>query len=379
MYTLQRYTTGFMGRYLEHTSDILSNDPNLTSQQRVQAWKSVITLLTTQVALAGVMGLPGVAAVLALLQKKGVNAQAAVREGIAHLAGAGEDDSGFRGQLTETAMNGLPNQLFGVNIGPRLGVTDYMGTSAYDGFNLADLTGPTGSMAINLINGITNILQGKGQKGITELAPNFAKRPIDMAMNKLRYGDYGFRDPQGEKLYDPTTADLLRYAGGLNPSALSERQTMKRLVSQSNTAYQADQKQKLDAAAAALQRGDRQPSLDWVRQQAGNGATSDPISALRHVADRAAQMDRPQDPLSSGPVGNAEAEKAIVSTFPQSDLQRRSELGQIRNQVMMEAQAGVPKADYSKDIGRAAVMDALIQKNNMSRAQAERVAKMLGF
>jgi hypothetical protein len=379
MYTLQRYTTGFMGRYFEHASDVMSNDPNLTAEQRVQAGKSFTTLLVTQLVLSGLLGLPGVAAALALLQKKGVNAQASIREGIAHLTGADKDNSGFRGQLTETAMNGLPNQLFGVNIGPRLGVTDYMGTSAYDGFNLADLAGPTASMATNLVNGTANILQGQTQKGITQLVPNVVKRPVDMAMTKLNYGDFGFRDQTGQKMYDPTTPELLKYGMGLNPARLSERQNLRQLVRQSDDSYRKGQQQQLDSAGAALQRGDPSQAQNWARQQVGIGATTDPIGAMRHVADHAAQMGRPEDPLSSGPVGNAPDEKAIAGTFPQYDSSRRSELDQIRNQVQMEVQAGVPKADYSKDISRAVIMDALIKKNGMTRAQAERVSVLLGL
>lgn len=379
MYTLQRYTTGFMGRYMEHATDVISNDPNLSSGQRVQAGKSFMTLLATQLALGGLMGLPGVAAALALLEKKGVNAQAAVRESIAHLAGADQDNSGFRGLLTETAMNGLPNQMFGVNIGPRLGVTDYMGTSAYDGFNLSDLAGPTGSLVSNMYNGLGYLAQGQAQKGITTLAPNVVKRPIDMAMTKLKFGDFGFRDPQGEKMYDPSTADLLKYAGGLNPSTLTERQNLRRLVSQSDTNFQRQQGQRLDEAAGALQQGNHQPAAQWAQQQVRTGATSDPIGAIRHVADHAAQMGRVQDPLANVPAGNSSAATEIAQTFPKADLQQRSELDTVRSKIQMETQAGVPKNDYSKDISKAAVMDSLIKRQGMTRGQAERVVLMMGL
>ena len=378
MYTLQRYSTGFMGRYFEHASDVISNDPNLSTDQRVQAMKSFTTLFVTQLAMGGLLGLPGVAAALALLEKKGINATASVRQGVAYLAGAEEDNAGIRGQITETAMNGLPNQLFGVNIGPRLGVQDYMGTSAYDGYNLADLAGPTGSMVTNLLNGTTDILKGDTQKGITTLAPNFVKRPVDMAMTKLKYGDYGFRTPAGDKLYDPGVGDMLRYASGLNPSQLTERQNLKSLISKGGERYNQQQKQQLDEAGAALQRGDPSEAYKWARQQVGIGATTDPISAVRHVADHAAHMGQPEDPLSSVPLGYTGDALAIARTFPKADLPRRSELDSVRRQVHMEAKAGVPKADYSKDITRAAVVDALESKG-MTKPQAERAAEGLGL
>lgn len=382
MYTLQQYVFGYAGRWMSNMSDSVSNDPHLTSQQRVQARKALGSLVMTTLAISGILGLPGAAALMAIAHKEfGINPEEGTRKGIAHLVGADKDNTGFRGLITETAMNGSVNQLLGVNAGPRIGMSNAFGLSTYDGYNIADLLGPAPSVVENMVQGLGYLAQGQGQKGITSLAPAFLKRPVNLAWNKMKYGDYKLRDPQGQELLDPSAGQLLGYLSGFNPSQLAEKQKMRQMIADSNREFTQQESRHRDDAAQALIRGDRRPAMGWAQRQLQENpqqAMHDPTAPLKVVADRAAQLQQPTDPLSAGPVGNAQNVKAIAQTFPQRDLQRRSESSQLVDKMRLQAQMGAAPGDVAQQMSKAVMMDEFVKKG-MTRPEAERLVMMLGL
>lgn len=383
MHTLQQFGFGMVGKYIDHMSDAVRTDPNIQPGQRAQAIKALGSLTMTQLAMGGLLALPGLAALMTIAEKQfGVQAEAGVRQGIAHLAGADKDPSGFRVILTETAMNGMVNQMTGINIGPRLGVQDFMGTSAYDGFNLADLAGPAGSMITNMVTGLGQIAQGNPQRGVTQLLPNAFKKGVDLTMNKLNYGDFAQRSPMtGQKLYDPTTSEVLEQAAGLTPKAISERQSAQRLITQSNRAYAQDQSKQLDSVAKAVLQGNPNPAVGYAKSQleANPKLMRDPLQPLRQVSSRAVELQSPPDPLGSTPFGNSSTAQSIAGTFPQGTVQPQSEMDKLRQQLQVEAKLGVtPQKDFPKQMSRAVMVDSF-EKKGMTKAQAERMVRMMGL
>ena len=381
VHTLQQYTMGFIGKWIDHITEGISKDNTLTPRQRAQTLKAAGAMTTTMLATAGIMGLPGVAAIMVLLQKKfDINAEAAVREGIASLTGADKDNSGFRGLFTEIAMNGAPNQIFGVSIGQRLGMPDYLGLSSYDGYNLMDAAGPTVSLAGNMLDGLGYLGQGKVQKAATKLLPNALRRPVDMAMNKMKFGDAGFFNNSGQRIYDPNSADVLKYAMGFNPTELTERQRARQLVSQSNKSYKDKKAQHDDELGRELVAGNpipaQQDAMEKIRT--GQMPPSQLPAALRSLVDRGLTKAQPQDPLESTPAGNAPAAQAIVKTFPARDYQRQSELEKAQQRMSAEVRAGVPRTNYSQEFSRAMIVDEMV-KRGLTQQEAERVAAMMGL
>jgi len=370
-----------LGRYVNDISDSFTNDPNITKEQKTQARKAAGTLLMTQFALAGVLGLPGVAAVMALLQDKfGVQAETATRKGIAYLAGADQDNSGFRGLLAETAMNGAANQFLGVNIGPRLGMPDFLGFSSYEGFNLSDASA-SASLVSNWMNGLGYLAQGDVNRGVTRLAPNFLRRTVSMAANKMTYGDYQFRNPMGKPIYDPSVPELLAYNLGFDPSRLTEAKRKDKLISDSNRAFEHQRNKEVNDAAVQLLQGNRAPTVEWVKKELNLDPSlmlGDPMAPARTVADKASELRQVQDPLASTPLGNSNEAKAIAQTFPGGLTERRSEVEALRERIRQEAAAGAPRQDYAPAVEKAVLIDAMVKKG-MTKAQAEQALKMMGY
>lgn len=381
MHTMQQYTVGILGRYFTNISDSISNDPHLTDVQKTQARKATGSLLMTQLAVAGLLGLPGFAAALALLKEAfGVNAEADVRKGVAYLAGADKDNSGFRGLVTEVAMNGVPNQFFGVSVGQRLGTSQFYGFSPYDGFNLADM-GAAPSIVSKMWNGLGYLSQGETAKGITSLAPNFLQRHVQMGMNRLKFGDWQFRNPEGRPIYDPSMTDMLKYAAGFDPSRLSEAKRKDMLISESTRLFNKERDRQINDAAVALNQGDRGPLMKWVQDQVKLDPTiamRDPMGPARVVTNKASEMQQVQDPLATTPLANSREAKAIAQTFPAGLTERRSELEAAKARIQSEAAAGTLRAGSVGSIPRAAMIDKLTAQG-LTRAEAEQVLRMIGM
>jgi hypothetical protein len=389
IHTLQQYGFGLTGRMGTLIRDSISNDPSLTPVQRTQAMKGAGTLLMTTLAMSGAMGVPGVAAGMALIHKMfGVDAETGTREGLMKLAETvgNKDNTGFNQLFTEMAMNGGVNQLTGVSIGNRLGVSDFLGTSAYDGYNFYDMLGPTGSLVSNMVMGTQALAQGDTGRAMTDFAPNAFKHMTSMFMNHMKYGDNSFRTvgekpgQGGQPLFKPTASEAIRYAAGFNPTRLTQLKTQNRLISQSNDEYKAAEKQKLDEAARAYGAGNKQQAFQWVREQ----VQTDPAlqrhvpELVRELIDRSVEMHHEVDPLSKAPVGNYQNAQQIAGTFPDSGVQRPSELDLVREKMQAEIQGGVPRQSYQGELRKAATMDRLMSQG-LRRDQAERMVEMMGM
>ena len=380
-HTLQQYAYNVAGLYYSNIMDSFSDDKNLTEAQRTQAAKSARTLIVTQATLAGLMGLPLVAALMTLFKElTSVDPETETRKGLAYLAGADEDNTGFRGVVTELAMNGAPNQMFGVAVGQRLGTSSFLGFSPYEGFNLMDMAA-TPSLISGMYDGLGYLSQGQTAKAATSLAPNFLRRYVEMASNRSKYGDWQFRNAQGKPIYDPSVMDMLRYGIGFDPSRLSEAKRKDRLIRESDKIYARRRERELQEAAIQYNQGNRAAADAWVKAELDldpSKLLSDPMGSYRAVADRASELQQVRDPLASTPLGNSPEAKAIAQTYPPDLTERRSELDANLTRIQKRAGVGAPMGQPGQSIARGAMLDALIQKG-LTRAEAEQQLRMMGL
>jgi hypothetical protein len=336
-------------------------------------------MLVTQVALSGALGVPFVGATLAVLEKVfGLDATAAVREGLASLFGQEEeDDTGFARQMTELAMTGLPNQLFGVDLASRMGANGVLGTSAYSGFNVKDMLGPAPSIVENMIKGAGHFVQGQPAKAVHSLVPQAFKNVLELAKNRLNYGDFGFRDSSENLIYQPTAGEIGGYAIGLKPTKLSERRKAAQLIKASDDHYTARRSRELDDLAQKMVRGDVASAQRWVADQIRKDPLLDPDVMLKEISTRAVDMITERDVLASGPVGNADARASIAGTFNSSAVPHRSELERMMMKDQFDMQSGVVPSSGDA-LTRSAVIDSFTAKG-LSRGQASRYAELLGL
>lgn len=375
--TLQQYGFGTVATYAQQMKDALGLAPNLTVQERRQAQKAFATMFTTQVALGGALGLPFVGAALTALESVfGVPANQLVREGLASLGRSDDEDStGMGAAFAETSLNGIANQMFGLDVSSRVGVSSILGTSSYRGFNLQDMAGPTVSVAANLVNGLSLFAQGQPEKAAKMLVPNAFKNAVEMKTTKDKFGDYGMRDSGGNLLYQPTQSEVVGYMAGFRPRVLSEKRQAQQLMLKADERATMSQGREYDKAANALLQGDTSAAMRLGMDARFNDPTVDPKDVYRSIVKQATDSMTVKDLLASGKRGSEGDRKSIAGTFGPEVITRQSELQKAMTAMQLGMQLGL--APDPQSLRKAALMDALIQQRGMPRSEASRLVEFL--
>lgn len=374
---LQQYGYGIVATYSQLAKDSLGRSPGLSAQERRQAQKAFGTMLVTQVALGGAMGLPFAAAALTGLEKVfGVPANQAVREGLASLGG--DDEQGA--MIAETALNGIGNQMFGLDVSSRLGVSSLLGTSSYRGFNLADMGGPAVSLIQNLMDGANAFAQGQPVKVLKALVPNAFKNVVELSDTKAKYGDYGIRDSGDNLLYTPTPSQAAMYMVGFRPRELSQKRQAQKLLTFANERSANQRDRVYDSAANALLQGDSGKATLLANNLRMADPTIDAQSVMRQIVQRGVDSVTEKDLLASGSTANEQERASIAGTFGQGVVTRQSEVQRAMLGAKLGAQLGL-QPDM-KSFQKAALVDMLVRPSEkypkgMPRSQAVRLAEFV--
>lgn len=370
--TLQQYGYGIVAAYGQLMKDSLGMSPALDAQQRRQAQKAFGTMFATQVALGGALGLPFAAASLRLLETVfGVPANQLVRQGLASL-GSDEDQGAV---IAETALNGIGNQMFGLDLSSRMGVSSMLGTSSYKGFNLADLAGPTTSIVQNAAQALNLFGQNKPEEAFQKLVPVAFKNAMQMSNTKAKYGEYGFHDAGGNLIMKATPSEAAMFSLGFRPAMLSQKRNAQTALAFENDRALKQQGQELDKVGQALLNGDPSQAFQMAQNARYADPTMDPQAMLRRIVNRAVDTQTERDLLATGPMVNEEKRRAIAATFPQGTVTRQSEVQREQLNAQLGAQVGLPID--GKRFQKAAMVDLLVQQKGMPRSQAVRLVEFL--
>jgi len=372
---LQQYGYGSLAMYGQLGKDAIGASRALDPLQRRAAQKAFGTMLMTQTAMAGMLGLPFVGAGLTALEKVfGFPANQAVREG---LAGLGQDDD-QGAVIAETSMNGIWNQMFGLDLSSRLGTSNILGTSAYRGFDLRDMAGPSLSIMGNAAEALNLFGQNKPVEAARSLVPTAFKNVIEMSDTKAKYGDAGFRDKAGNLLYTPTEAQQWAYGFGLRPRELSQKRQLAQLTSLADERVNTVRGNRLNSAAQALLQGDPMPARRLAMEQSSTDRTFDATEQLRQIMNRAMAMQTEKDVLATGSRYNEQERLSLAKTFGSDINTRRSELDAQRLRLTLARQLGDPRLAPTLDsYKQAAMIDRFVQANGMPRSQAVRLVEFL--
>lgn len=376
MYTLQQYGLGMTAHLFERANDSFGSNSKLSPLQRTQARKAFGTMAATQLSLAGALGLPFVGAALAVAEKVfGINANAAVREGLASLAG---DDEELGGLISELALDGIASHTLGVDVGSRVGVSNLLGTSAYRGFSFQDMLGPAPSVIGNMVNAVGEMSRGNMWEGTRQLVPAAFKNALGIKASQSKFGDLAFRDRSSNLLYEPTTKEAALYAIGFRPRELAQKQRLQGLLKTSDDLYAKSNDTQLDTIARALRTGDSSALVKHLDDQRSLNPMFDEKSLVASVINRAVNMDVPVDPLASGPVGNQAARRRIAGTFDPSIVDRRDETSKAILADSLNAQTGyrggAPMS--ARELMKASMLDSFVGQG-MTRTQALRQLEMM--
>jgi hypothetical protein len=219
-YGLQTYTLGWLGqlaRYVQHWRG--PEYANLTEGQRKASRNAALTMLGTQFAAAGALGMPFFGAALTLLEKAlGKDIKGNLYTQLSELLDSDEETGGG---LADAVMTGganaaLANLGLPLDLGGRFAIGGTPGFNEYEGFSENAVFGPTAGIVGSVLAGLKGAYEGDWGKTAKEFAPNAMKRGIDYWLNGGQ-----IVSSQGVP-FDATEGERIGYQLGFFPSRLKK-------------------------------------------------------------------------------------------------------------------------------------------------------------
>jgi len=351
--------------------DSVGATPGLSSEQRIAATKAAGYGLLTNTALAGTLGLTGVAYMFAAINKVfHKDPEAAVREGLQSFYNKFIHDDGTNGHLfADTAMNGLANRLTGLDFAGRSGVSSLFGIGAGGETSMMDMFGPTAGLIDNLVQGVSDVEAGKPWLGAREIAPRALKPLVEMYGNYKQFGDLRIGDQNNNLLMKPNAAQAIGYAMGFAPAGVRSQRQESRLMSTAQDNYTISRDAQITNYARAMLSGNGGGVMQeaYARQFTPG---FNPKDFIDQVTDRALDLQTQKDPMTHGSVLNAQSQDAIGSTF---DNPKVSEMQRLQMKQKLQMQLGMPfgtQPASSQDYLKAMLVDQLRQQRGMGRGEA---------
>ena len=367
-YSLGTYTFGILSHFAKLGAESIDRRKLLTPVERKAAQKALGQTIATQVALAGGLGLPGTGAALAVLEDifPGLQARKAVEDGLRDLFNEDEESGGL---LTDFALRGAPYSFAGVDMSSRLAISQVMGVSPYDGFRLANVMGPTGSVVENIVKATGQASQGLVGDAAETIMPTAYKNVV-----KLWRDGWEVKDNAGRKLLEPTPGELMLDAIGFRPARLTKLRDAQRQMQRGDEIAANAQSRFYREMGEQLLAGDSEGVRDALlaRQSKVEGFSA--AAGARYVADAALNLLLPYDPARTGTTSNASDRQRLAL---RGGFQRVSEMERLQTKKRLEAQIGFPGARPSNTQVRSTMlMDQLMDSNPfMSRQEASAIAE----
>lgn len=337
LYSLNSFNWGMIGtaaHYIEGTFKGNTNDR-----------RALVTMLGTQLLAGGAIGLPGAGIAIALLEKAFPTLQLhkAIVQNVRDLAG---DDDQMGGLVSNTALHGVLNQM-GIDAADRVTFGhSFLGANSYDGYDPAQIMGPTVNIFRNMAQGVTDAAQGKMLAAATDVAPNIIKRTL-----QLYTGDGAVRSRTGQLLMEPSMGQKFASLIGFTPSAVSDLREAQQIQFRAQQVRNLELSDATQKASQALVQGDTNTARQLMQQYGESDPTFDPAAGLRAVAERATAYDAPKDIVGSG-------------------QQMTSAVDTLQQRQNYEQQLGLPGKMSTSEYLQAFMTDQLRQTNPTMTSQA---------
>ncbi len=383
---LQTYSLGTIGTLKNFIDRSFKNVPGMTKGEITQARKALGVSLLSTVAQAGVYGLPGVAALTVLLEKVfNFPARQAIAETFQGETEPGEDDV-----IQQVALHGLLNTITGYDVASKSSVTSLLGFNSYDGFNMEQLSGPTGQLIGNMFTAVKEGAQGNWVNSGKEFLPNQIKRAVTQWQN-----DGEFRTKE-QKLIDYSTGkDQLMFGLlGLKPTEIARKQELLNMQYTASEIDVAKNKEWVKDQAATLLNGDQAAVQHAIAERVEQNPDLSAEALGEFIIAQMIDMTTPQDPRRMQGASEELASSLNVPYNGPSEIERikmRNEAMQSLQLPTFQSPAQLRQASQIErmqatrpNMSRPEILEALRQsKVNMpqlrSRAWVDRVQQSSGF
>ena len=358
---MQSYVLGTTFQIAKYLKNGLFRPTGLTPAERHGALKAGVQMLATQLAAAGVVGLPFVSGALAILEKGfGIEANKAIREAVTGLTG--DDDL-----LSEIAMSGAPSMV-GWDMQSRFSMGNALpGVSEYNGFQPEALLGPPANLVKDFVLGTTKALTGD-VRALRKVTPSAYKKLWDLVG-----GEGKLRDYKDRPILEPTTGEKAGLILGFNPKRLSDFNAAQRMSELSDKNSNREENDFRYQMAEEVQKGNIGSVKAAIKLRAQEKPDYDVETTIRGIARTIEELEFPRDLRREG--SNSGRSKLLSMWNLERSQPTETARYQLRKQV--EAQFGLMPTGTS-ELTVARLMDQLRQQNpGATRSELRRMAERL--
>jgi len=369
-YSLNGYTFGVlaMARRYAMTGYSKKQFPNMTEADRKQARAALRTLVTTQFAGAGLLGMPFVGAAMALVEEYSDEEPVLdMKLALAEFFGEDSEQGGLLGDIVmQGAANAFSNKLLpgAPDFQSRFALGTVMGLNPYSGFSLDQLAGPTGSIVRNIGAGLKALTQeGSFERAVGEWAPVGMKKYLELARN-----DGALTDARGNMIIDANPEEQFMYAVGFTPQRVKKARELKNLQLRHEEVNRRQDTRFHDDAADLYFR-DPQAAAAKIRQRATEDKFYSEQAGMAKIAERVEKKRFANDPAREGTQAGTQGMEPLLRAMNMSSSATEQQRLMLKNDVMRQL-GGRPNMSPTS-MTRARMIDqAMLANPYLPRAQA---------
>lgn len=369
IYALNSYTFNTIFMMARLFKEAIGRE-TLSPAERRAAMKGAGMMFGTQVAFAGLLGLPMVGGLLTAIDKLYPEAEvrANLREAIASMF---TDDQELGLRISDAVLTGAFSAS-PLELGARFSLGSAFGVSAYEGFSWQNLAGPAASMLENWYKGLSAALQGNFREATYKLLPVGLRNVVRSVVD-----DGAIRDQRERLIGNLTPFEHVSQALGFTPKRMSDFYTELALQEGAKKAYESRSYAYRNEIANRILKGDIQGAkkiLDSMEPE------YDPADMLRSAVELAQERKYPRDVTAHVPKGMAERALRLHRLFPSWKERQPTETERLLERKNIEAKfgyygTGVPTTG---ELIRAALADEEIARGvprTLARYRAQEVLR----
>lgn len=352
--SLQSYVLGTTFQLIRYLQKGGFRPAGLAPNEVFAARKAAIQMLGTQLAAAGVLGLPFVSGAISLLDKAfpDLELNKNLRGLMSSLFG---EDEGNGNVLSDMAMTGVPSML-GWDLQSRLSMGNTVpGVSEINGFQPELLAGPAVNLVTKFINGGRKLASGDVAGASNDLLPGPVRNLIEAGREATGKQVTDYRN---RPLFEATPGEMLGRAVGFNPKRLSDLNASQRILRQSEDVESRRSAQETQRLAELVQRGEFGTVRQTLLAKAQAEPQYNPVDKARAVAQAVEDLTFARDLRREGVARDASQRNKLLDTFGITSPSV-SEVQRLQFRLSVEQRLGVPQGDRRAELALAQAMDQL--------------------
>lgn len=372
---LQSYVLGTTGQIARYLQSGFFRPKGLTPYEVYSARKAAAQMLGTQLAAAGLLGLPFVSGAIALLDKlfPELELNKKIREGVGSFLSSDQENGS---PLSDIAMTGVPSMM-GWDLQSRLSMGNTLpGVSEVNGFQPENLIGPVANIVKNFVGGVQGWAQGDpGSTG--KFLPPAVRKLVEAGKATLTDGG-AIRDYQGRPLSEPTVGENLGLAIGFQPKRLSDQNAASRILRQTTEVENQKAREENQRLAGEVMKGNYGTVRQTLLSKMQSDKNYNPEDVVRAIAQNVEDVTLPRDLRREGDIRTSGQRSGLLSSFSNlSSSGSVSEVARLQLRMGVEQKLGLNRPQTG-ELKVAQMMDQLrTQSPELTRAQLRQQAQNL--